>query len=235
MRIINSLCLTIAAITTASSVMAADLPSKKPPPPALLSVPSTWTGFYAGLNAGYGFGGSDRVGIRHNGALLGNIGTSEQSGFVGGVQAGYSYQFSNNVVAGIETDFQGATLTDSRHGVIDRLNASAKPKTPWYGTVRPRLGYAFGNTLIFGTGGLAYGEENYNLDWGRLSLNNDKTRIGWTVGGGIEQALTEHWTMKLEYDFVYLGSYQVSAYNGRLATKPTADFNSVRLGVNYKF
>ena len=130
--------LALATALSMGSAFAADLPSRKaepfvPPPP-----PPAWTGFYAGLNAGYGFGTSDNVtntgipvydrlgsqGVRsfdrgENGPItvfgataLANTANSSvnQSGFVGGGQVGYNYQFYQNFLAGIEVDIDGAGI-----------------------------------------------------------------------------------------------------------------------------
>ena len=113
---------------SAGATLAADLPPLKDPTAPYLAASPVWTGFYAGLSAGYDFGGSNSAtvttwpdfinpafapGVIAGGSILqgtaSGVLTLNNSGFVGGGQAGYNYQFSNNLVVGVETDIQGAT------------------------------------------------------------------------------------------------------------------------------
>jgi outer membrane immunogenic protein len=125
------------ALVLASSAFAADLPHYKAPPPPPLPPPPLWTGFYAGLNAGYAFGGSSQANTASFGSdrlaaltaplsglpfitsnfipgitSLANTGSANvnQNGFIGGGQIGYNWQFYNSFVAGIEADIQGAGI-----------------------------------------------------------------------------------------------------------------------------
>lgn len=189
--------------------------------------PFTWTGFYAGVNGGYAFGGDDRVGFTNLGLYLGDVGDLENSGFFGGAQIGYNYQMGNFVL-GIEADFQGA-------GIDDELGRY-KSKIDWFGTVRPRLGYAFDNrVMIYGTGGFAYGSVKYTTptDFALGETETSKTRTGWVAGAGVEHAFTDHITAKVEYQYLYLGSETVGNYF--ITTKATSDLHTVRVGLNYKF
>jgi outer membrane immunogenic protein len=194
MKNIVSAAAMIAALS-AGSAFAADLPSHKAPPapPAL-----SWTGAYAGLNAGYNWGTNGNVTSQNYApawterapeqgeewsnaagplALSGNQ-THTQSGFVGGAQFGYNYQWGTKYVFGIETDIQGAgvngssTITNSavwsarytEHGSNGFTSSAAAGSTVvdaginYLGTVRGRVGYLVMPTLlIYGTGGFTYG------------------------------------------------------------------------------
>ncbi|WP_024277284.1 outer membrane beta-barrel protein [Xanthobacter sp. 126] len=96
----------------------------------------TWTGFYLGANAGYGWGSSS---------------FSSPGGFLGGFQAGYNFQFGSPFVLGIETDFDFAGMSAGAYSLNN------------LGTVRARLGYSFDRVLIYGTGGFAYGQGSANF------------------------------------------------------------------------
>ncbi|MFJ6323120.1 MULTISPECIES: outer membrane protein [unclassified Rhizobium] len=218
------------ATVAGSTVYAADLAVSTPPQAPVDVAPTfSWTGFYVGVNAGGGFGGSDDVGFHSFGNYLGRYGKLDGSGFLGGGQIGYNYQFDPNWVVGLEADFQGADISDS----FNNGTASASSKIDWYGTLRPRIGYAFDNTLFYGTGGLAYGHVNYKGALGGASFDDDKTKAGWTVGAGIEHAFTDHVTAKLEYQYVDFGSSNMGgdAFN----SKASLDFHAIRVGLNYKF
>lgn len=144
---------------------------------------TTWTGFYVGMNGGYGWSDSNSSlyaeALSDSGFRYGpDVATSptvhfdKAGGFVGG-QAGYNLQW-NQFVLGVETDFQGAGIDGSasastsvtpalppsfRGGLSDTVSASAfrESTLDYFGTVRGRLGYTFGPALIYATGGFAYG------------------------------------------------------------------------------
>ena len=171
---------TAISLVAIGGAFAADLPNTKgepvyaPPPPP----PPTWTGFYIGVNGGYG---GDRFVYPLDGALtyegvteLGGNGNANitSSGFLAGGQIGYNYQFQNsNFVLGGEADIDwtsirgqlGASVTaNAANG--DSLTASgyAGSHLEYLGTARVRLGYAFGNLLPYITGGFAYGQTSAN-------------------------------------------------------------------------
>lgn len=173
--------------------------------PAPLSAYS-WTGPYLGANIGYQWGSI----TNHN--------PTEPNGVMGGFQAGYNWQ-AGQFVFGAETDIQLS-------GAEDRF-AAWKFSNPWFGTLRGRVGYAMNNVLFFGTGGLAYG----NVEADLFGMSMSKTHMGWTVGGGLEVALTNNWTAKAEYLFVNLNdeSYFLPGHKFGLES------NVLRLGVNYRF
>ncbi|CAM5775087.1 hypothetical protein LMIY3S_04847 [Labrys miyagiensis] len=93
----------IALLLTSTAAFAADLALTPVEPEAPVVLPFSWTGFYAGANLGYAFGGRDTVGV-HDPDFLGDIGKLTGKGFLGCLQAGYNYQF-DNIVIGIETVF----------------------------------------------------------------------------------------------------------------------------------
>ncbi|WP_293858809.1 outer membrane protein [uncultured Alsobacter sp.] len=206
-----------------TSAFAADLPSRKMAPvaPVTYAPAFTWTGFYVGANAGYGFGQITKAGTLFN----------DPSGFVGGGQIGYNYQM-NNIVFGLEGDLQYADLRDkvSPAGRLAGLPAGTKNGIEWFGTVRPRVGFAADRALFYVTGGLAYGNQKLNVPG---VGSGDNVNIGWTAGAGVEYAFTNNWTAKVEGLYVNLDShnYVVTAPS----TKSGTEFGLVRAGVNYKF
>jgi outer membrane immunogenic protein len=196
--------LAVAAALTAGAAHAADLPYRKDAPPAFVPPPPvfSWTGAYLGLNAGGGFTQSGNV-----------------SGVVGGGQIGYNYQLSPLLVIGVETDFQGTSL--SRSGW-----AGQSVSLPWFGTVRGRAGLALldSRLFVYGTGGFAYGE--VKSPW------SSDTRTGWTAGGGLEWAFLPNWSAKVEYLYTDLEASNGAGWG--VAPQHTK-FHTVRAGVNYHF
>jgi outer membrane immunogenic protein len=221
--------------------LAADMPVKASPAPAPVY---SWTGWYVGLNAGGGWqnttidnGVTSNSGIAFilfpalNGAIPQQFNT-HPSGFIGGGQIGYNYQFAPNLVAGLEADFQGAnikgtanaanTVVDAGTGVIT-VAGSGSRKIDGLGTQRVRLGWLpVDPLLVYATGGLAYGRVETGVSFsgsrinppggGAIPLNGftatsqSETRAGWTLGGGLEWMFAPRWTVKAEYLYYDLGT-----------------------------
>jgi outer membrane immunogenic protein len=195
----------------AGAASAADLPRRAAPPPVFTPVPVfTWTGFYAGFNAGYAFDASSNntnsfaVPGGPGGFTGGGPGTTaffsqrNQEGFTGGGQIGYNVQFTpgSGVVVGIEADAQYLDFGRNRNnGFAAGLSPAYYVTDPrglssldFFGTVRGRIGYAFDRVLVYGTGGFAYGSGSADRSFGGFA-GNDSFRTGYAVGGGIEYAL----------------------------------------------
>ena len=214
----------LAALTGAAA--AADLARPAPVPyypqaPAIVPAYS-WTGFYLGLNGGGAFGSSnwDSNGSR-------NI----SGGLVGG-QIGYNYQ-AGNVVFGVEGDIDWADINGTSTTVT--CPPGCKTSDTWLATARGRIGYAAGRFMPYITGGGAFGDIRASAP-GFATQSADKT--GWTIGGGLEAALSTNWTAKVEYLYVDLGSFNCGVgCNGVGATTDNVSFhaNLLRAGVNYKF
>lgn len=258
--------LAIAAVmATCAPVCAADL-AVKAPAPAAAAAPLSWQGFYAGVTAGAvidastvtpQLGGtflqSDPVkhAIQYETALGGS-----STGFTAGATVGYNWQW-NAVVAGLEADFAYADRSQSGSEILPSLVNPGQfivkdyaLTGDWFGTVRARLGYAVGATLLYATGGLAFGDGGTNLFIGGANGaqyawagSSSSTRWGWTVGGGAETRIDAHWSVKAEYLYVNLGSSTFPLANSPanpvpefvIAASSDSAFNVVRAGVNYRF
>jgi len=222
----------LAASTIAGSAFAADLPSRKEAPVYVAPAPVfTWTGFYVGLNAGYGW--LDRYN-RSNWIYNFNSNNGSLGGFVGGGQAGYNWQVSPMFVLGVETDFQGATIGSGNNGnwgyggIIRSVN--------WFGTVRGRVGVTLFNPqlLVYGTGGFAYGNLNIPTGGWWNGGNSGQVATGWTAGGGLEYAFSPNWSAKVEYLFTNIGA-NYNTWGGWGSTTERVHINTVRAGLNYRF
>lgn len=236
----------LAAATLAlisSTAGAADLPSREAPPapaPYVAPMVFTWTGFYAGVNAGWtrqenrlsidGFSGFDAIfGAGTDAALTAGFParvSNSRDGFIGGVQAGYNRQFDMFVV-GVEADLSFLGSNRSSVSVVgpsvavgnfaaNSMTINGSSHTEWLGTARLRAGVAIDRLLIYGTGGLAFGAPNHRLSviQGGVvthSGSDDEMKIGWTLGGGGEYAFTDNLTMKAEYLYYDLDDSSVTA------------------------
>jgi outer membrane immunogenic protein len=257
------------------AAQAADLPTRKEAPaPVFVPPPFTWTGFYVGLNAGGIWpSGSRHASIFDpNAAVDGGFLTSEfpgglgsqGGGFIGGGQAGYNWQ-TGAFVLGVETDFDGSTVSKDFNfssapfaGLPpfngDVLNVNAKASLDWLGTTRARVGFVAtpdNRLMIYATGGVAYGggSSHFNVFDSTNGLffagSPSSTRVGWTVGGGVEYAVTNNWTIRGEYLYADLGSNNINTvgnaaveqfFPGSVATaKFSYNASIFRAGVNYKF
>jgi outer membrane immunogenic protein len=262
----------VATALLSGAAFAADLPSKKeapafvPPPP-----PVTWTGFYIGVNAGYGgdefrypFFASYAERRDEEYRVVGGVNGSASltsSGFLGGGQVGYNYQFATSWVGGLEADIDATSITGKAKvdaagyygDVSGNAGVQVKSELPYLGTVRARLGYLVTDRfLVFGTGGLAYGDVKTSASVGAnvpyfdfsgaYGVSKTTTQVGWTLGAGVEYKINDNWSFKTEYLYVDLGSANLLNGSARIeddgvlsyGLKEKATDNIVRAGLNYK-
>ncbi|MFA6265939.1 MAG: outer membrane protein [Pseudolabrys sp.] len=233
-------------ILIASAAAAADFPGRPAyVAPLPVQTAPVWTGFYLGGNAGGGWSNA-RSDFSTTGPVFGTA-NNHMSGAAGGLTLGYNWQ-SGPLVFGGETDFQFSGIDGSLSTscpaatCLVPLSASYDQKVKWFGTARGRVGYAQQGWLIYATGGYAYArlETNATANTGgtSASMSQHANRNGWTVGGGIEVALTSHWSAKAEYLYMDFGSQTTTwAVPGlpSLTDSTKLDMNIVRAGVNYRF
>jgi outer membrane immunogenic protein len=242
---------------------AADLPMVRKAPVAA-PVAYNWTGFYAGGHAGYSWADSDvAIGITDPGGVAQAIAAAggfpiaysiSRDGYVAGGQIGYNHQFGNFVV-GVEADISATGISGQQVIALPQCPICGFPNISgvsqsmdWFGTVRVRLGGAINNWLIYGTGGLAYGEVKYNYFQtntpfgGTLNTvgSNSDVEIGWTIGAGVEYGF-QRWSVKGEYLYFDLGnsSYVVPHNLVPAIVQFTPQFENkgsiARVGFNYRF
>jgi outer membrane immunogenic protein len=220
----------------AGPAMAADLGMPVKAPPAPVAPAYNWTGFYLGGQIGYGWGSAYQEGA--NG--FGDTGNYDISGIVGGGTAGYNWQFGGSWVLGVETDFSGADITGTGASSLtyNCTTTGCYNDIHWFGTVRGRLGYAWNNVLLYGTGGFAYGSAEAGIVGCPGGFCGTNEVNGWTAGGGIEYGLAPNWSVKVEYLHVDMGRYNFTMAGGCAGTGgcvSPAVFDLVRGGINYHF
>ena len=252
-----------ALLAAAGSAHAADLPARVAPAPYVAPLPVfTWTGAYFGINAGAAFDNKQEfttTADRSDG--IGNTKFSD-SGFSAGGQIGYNYQLNglgggfggpgSGIVIGFEADAMYMDTDKAVNVTTNGGNTTYRSGLDFLGTVRGRVGYAFNQFLVYGTGGFAYGNVNSRID----SRFNGTTAFergsgfntGYAYGGGVEYALpttsflnffhSSAVTLKAEYLRYELDSSNLST-DGTLNTprgvKVKNDGNLARIGLNYKF
>jgi outer membrane immunogenic protein len=213
------------------------------PAMAQISMPSAsvmwnWTGFYAGVQGGYGFGTSSQARTDLTPSLNGFSGDFSTDGGFAGITGGYNHQFGR-IVFGVETDISKSWLQGSTMGVppifcpLGGTTANCVSKLDWLVTARPRLGYAFGQFLPFIDGGLAVGGIHESGTHGLFG--GSETRPGWAAGAGLEVAFGPHWSGKIEYLHVGFAP-QDNIYNVVvIPINSTMQADLVRAGINYRF
>jgi outer membrane immunogenic protein len=212
-----------------------------------------WTGFYAGVNIGGGWGADARNGNIWrpdgvNGGVTNSLTALGAGGGVsGGGQIGYNYALSPLAVIGAEADFQGASLLSGSGlspGYLQNSNGAVSyvpgwlgggVSIHWFGTARARVGVTpLPTLLLYGTGGFAYAEVE-NAYGGALGNQVSAVRTGWTAGGGVEWMFMPNWSVKAEYLYTDV-SGDSSAYNGVYGSVSNRTrWNTLRTGVNYHF
>ncbi len=198
----------------------------------------SWSGFYAGISGGYGAGNSDLF-IADSG--VGEVNASlELDGVIGGIHAGGNHQLANGFVLGAEADLLSYALDGSTIFALITggagLGAELDGHVTWSGSARVRVGYAFDRTLPYITAGIAAAEYEATIVviTGDEGFSHDETHVGWTVGAGIEHALTDNVLVRVEYRYSDFGSEPLVpdaiAENG-LSLRA----HDLRAGLSYKF
>jgi len=241
--------LAVLGVLAASSVapaLAADLsrPVYKAPPPVAAPVPIySWTGFYIGGHAGAGWSSNDDQSFAVPGVIAPvTLGTSSNTGFVGGGQIGYNWQVAPNWLLGIEGDASWADVNNSGTAVVPGATVSMNRDLNWLASVRGRVGYTWDRFLVYATGGVAWGgyDQGATASFGGVTATTalSDTKTGWVVGGGGEWAFAPNWTLGVEYLH-----YEFDGTSASVATPAgTANFawndpsvDVVRARVNFKF
>jgi outer membrane immunogenic protein len=252
----------LSVLALAGAASAADMPLKAPlvaPPPAF-----SWTGCYIGGNGGW-IGNDSRLTtsppdfVAVPAALRAASTYSyrfDNSGFAGGVSYGCNRQYGQFVV-GLDSDFDFTSLNQTLNashplvvipavGTVGAYNEQLTQKLSWFSTTRVRLGWAHDHWMIFAAGGLASGhiKSSYVLSdptgvFVSATGSADKTRYGWTVGGGVEYALSNDWFLRAEYLYIDLGKFDYLSSNGAPGgvwnTEVDTRVHVARMALTYRF
>ncbi len=194
-----------------------------------------WTGFHVGAHVGFAFAGED--------ASSGLFGTPETfstnpSGFIGGLQAGYDYQFSPNWLVGAEIaqswsaasgNFNFSTTTPGGAFATGIFDSNQN----WYGTITGRLGYVTGDWVLYAKGGAAWMNADYNVavtgPFAGGTINS--TRSGYAAGIGGEWRFAPDWSTNLEYDYLDFGTGSYAL--GGVGTTVDSHVQLLKVGLNY--
>ena len=234
------------ALTAASSAQAADVVMNQEPAPVVAAPAFSWTGFFAGGQIGGSWSDTDQKITGHSNAD-GFAGRSKSfspdpSGFIGGLYAGYNYDLGNNIVIGADTDWVWGDMDESDSKTYQKdqpgkeFKISGKIKEKWAGSTRARIGYAMDRWMPYFAGGVAYAKIDSDAKFsGALNskVNDSDTLTGYTLGAGVDYAMTDHIILRAEYRYTDFGDQDY----GNKDFKYNVDYktNDVRVGVAYKF
>lgn len=234
-----------ASMLVTSSVVAADFPAiTHTKAPAYVATIFDWTGFYVGVSGGYGWSQANTHTNQSIPFVLDVFSSGKPDGAFGGGFVGYNWQVKPNVLIGLEADISGSNIrstdpmTFADGTVIPAFFAASK--MDWFGSVRLRAGYTFDRLLLFGTGGYAFSHiETTALLVGLPAgtYGTSSIRSGWTLGAGLEYAVTANILTRVEYRYSDYGSETAGVQNafGPGTLKRNFKVNDVRSGVSYKF
>lgn len=208
-----------------------------------------WTGPYIGLQGGYAWGSNDlsanstdsgEITITDTATIDGDDGSFDLDGFIGGGHAGMNWQM-DSLLLGIEGDIEYADLSDK----VDILSADGRGglvgqdevELNWLGSLRLRAGFAADRALFYATGGLAVGGAKLTAssEDGDEFADENETRWGWTIGGGLEYAFTDDLSGRVEYRYTDLGSINVRDEGENVDDEADLVFHAVRAGLSWHF
>jgi opacity protein-like surface antigen/outer membrane protease len=227
---------------------------QSPAPPAWF-----WTGFYIGAHAGTAWGTtnfSDPFGSSIFGDKV------STPGFLAGGQIGYNWQ-NDDLVYGLEADISaldsdGTNTCLASSDLFVSANCRARPNM--MGDLTARVGWAYGHynhSLLYFKGGAAFVHNQIDIATNAtpgfglapLTTSSSFTKVGWTIGAGVEHAIAPAWSVKLEYDYADFGRQNVATPQGLVqpipgvngynftpagTTSVIQNFQEVKLGLNYK-
>ena len=252
-----------AILTISTTAMAADLPSRRAPPVFVPPPVFSWAGFYVGGQIGYAFG-QDNTTTTIQPAVLGGPaaavvvfpgavvpGTAKPSGVIGGGHVGYNFVlpgfagFGSGLILGIEgsvdgTDYSQTTTFGAGNAFFVPAGSTASIRSDIQGSVRGRLGIAVDRALFYATGGAAFAD--FKTTYNNVGIGFDsfsRSRVGYTVGGGVEYAITTNWSLRAEYRYSDFGTFTDALVASSLIPGTTVRHreteNTVQLGFSYRF
>lgn len=210
------------AAAMVSPSFAADLPRPAYKAPIYVA-PFSWSGFYIGINGGYGWGKSSWTNA------LGTTSDFTVKGPLVGGTLGYNLQ-TGSFVWGLEGDADISWIKGSTTVLCG--GAGCETRNRWLATGRGRIGYAWDRFLPYITGGVAFGDIKMTNGVG---ASETKSKVGWTAGAGIEYAFMGPWSAKIEYLYVDLGKATCGAGTCGIDTDVKFTSHIAKIGVNYRF
>ena len=207
------------------------------PGPAGYVRPLSWTGFYVGGHAGLASGrtqGDPDLGFGPPNLFSTDF---DMSGALYGGQVGFNWQ-TGSTVFGIEGSLSGSSLQGNTTCAV---LLECKRNLDWLAMVTGKVGYAWGGSLLYAMGGVAWGDVDTDVSLAGVSiLNGGDTHVGWVAGFGFEHAISNSVSLRVEYAHVDLGKSDhdlggTGGWKCCLTDSVDLKMDTIRLGVNFKF
>jgi outer membrane immunogenic protein len=259
-NLIVSATVAISAILGLGAASAADMAQRYTKAPATASI-YNWTGFYIGADVGGAWGpdiSETTIDTNGGGFDPNTFGRGSTSAVIGGLYAGYNWQWNSPLVLGVEADISATSLKNSNSlspaiaggAPIPATTMSASENVKWLASARGRIGYAADKVLLYVTGGAAWTSVDYKGSLAALggetaAVSFNRTKTGWVAGGGVEWAFMPNVSLRAEY--LYYG-FDGAAATGFFLPAPchgctgpvnfswsSGDVQSARVGIAYKF
>ena len=223
----------IAALAVGVSIQsapAADLPVKAPVKQAAIT---NWAGWYGGIEGGWA---TARAAQTNTLSGVSNGYYGQQGALLGGT-LGYNWQVANWIL-GLETDLSWSGVRGEETNCGPTRTQVCPTQLLAFGTARGRVGaIVWANTIVYATGGLAYGEIKAFKNGVNVSGGKD-WRAGWTAGAGVETMFAPNWSFKVEYLYATFPgtatTYTITASNTPISAIER-DIQMVRGGLNWHF
>ncbi|QWG25428.1 outer membrane beta-barrel protein [Bradyrhizobium sediminis] len=219
-----------ALIVFAAPAAAADIPARtysKAPAYTAPAVVYNWTGFYIGGHLGGAFAGDNSL-------------QSSDARFLGGVQAGFDYQFAQNWVIGAEAQYSWLNGGNNNGVLFPGGTLVTGNNNNQLGSVTGRVGYTWGPALLYAKGGYAWRDSNnigVTVAGVPAAFTTDGNhKDGYTVGTGLEYMFAPNWSAKAEYQYYNFGNTTITAGPPDVVgARFRNDEHSVKVGLNYRF
>jgi outer membrane immunogenic protein len=219
--LVAAIALSTGIVAGSTQLHAADAPQAESYEPVAGTVLTDWSGAYIGAAVG---------GTWSNAENRSNSNSYDSNGVSGALYAGYNFQVDSWVL-GLEADLSLAASGDSKR--------AAGPITDVYfspiASARLRAGYALDSTLLYLTGGVAQGAGAVKSVSGATTKTESASHTGFVVGGGVEYAMSENWTLRGEYLYYGFGEEDYTLANGAVQKIDFEDAQTVRVGAAWKF
>ncbi len=219
-----------ALIAFAAPAFAADMPARtytKAPAYTAPQVVYNWTGFYIGGHVGGAFAGDNSL-------------QGSDARFLGGVQAGFDYQFAPNWVLGAEAQYSWLGGGNNNGVLFPGGSLVTTGNNEQLGSVTGRLGYTWGPALLYAKGGYAWRNSgNIGVSAGGVPVaftTDGNHKDGYTVGAGLEYMFAPNWSAKAEYQYYNFGNTSFTSGPADIVgARFRDDEHTVKVGINYRF
>jgi outer membrane immunogenic protein len=230
----RKLVLSLLAFTALTgAARAADLAPAPAPPPPIETF--NWTGPYGGAQLGGTFG---QTSVKA--PALGLATTIDNGGVLGGGYGGYLFQ-QQNLVFGAEGEFNFISNKQSSSPIVNNNLYNVSVYSNYLISIDGRLGYAYKNILIYAVGGYAFINNGTSINKnGAGYYGSTQTFNGYDIGAGVEYAINQNWSARLEYRYYDFGQVnnqatnQIPAYK-LVTVQETPWANTVRVGATYRW